>query len=169
VIHAIVGRILDPGMADVVHVRDKESEARRVLETIRWFVERGFRVVVNTRADLAIAAGAAGVHLPSNAPRAARFRGIAPPGFLVGVSCHSREVLLRAEADGADYAYLSPVFPPKSKADGRPALGWAGFALAVRGLRVPVLALGGLTRADLAASREAGAAGIAGISLAFEK
>lgn len=166
-IHAIVDRAGEV-RADVVHVRNKQLEARPLLELVRWFVSAGHRVVVNTRCDVALAAGAAGVHLPGNWIDLSRYRVIVPAGFLIGVSCHSREDLLRAQAEGADYAYLSPVFAPLSKQDARPPLGLDGFSGMVAGLSLPVLALGGITAVRIPECLAAGAAGVAGISLAGE-
>ncbi len=163
-IHRIVDAI-GAAEGDVVHVRNKQVEARELLALARHYVGLGRRVVVNTRVDVALAAGAMGAHLPADAIGAARWRTIVPADFLLGVSCHSREELLRAEAEGADYAYLSPVFAPFSKQDTRSPLGLDGFAEAVRGVRMPVLALGGITLERIEACRRAGAAGVAAITL----
>lgn len=164
-IHAIVDRTRDVPGADFVHVRNKKLEARELLALVRWYVERGYRVIVNTRTDVAIAVGAAGVHLPSDSLRAATVRKVVPDGFLIGVSCHSREELLRAQDDGADYAYLSPVFAPLSKGYDQPVLGINGFRKTIRGLSIPVIALGGITPERISECLDAGANGVAGISL----
>lgn len=163
VIHAIVDSAKNV-RADFIHVRNKQATARELLEIVRHY--RGQRVIVNSRMDVALAAGAVGLHLASDAPSPAEFRGIAPPGFLIGVSCHNREDLERAEAEGADYAYLSPVFQPLSKAVVGPVLGLEGFARSIEGLRIPVLALGGITMERIPLCIASGAAGVAGISLA---
>jgi thiamine-phosphate pyrophosphorylase len=162
--HAIVDRRRSV-RADAIHVRNKSASARELLDLARWYVARGARVIVNTRADVALAAGAAGVHLPSGSFAPRELRAITPPGFLIGVSCHSRADVERAQAEGADYAYLSPVFSPQSKPDARTPLGLEGFAAAIRGLTLPVFALGGVTPARLSECLAAGAAGIAGIGL----
>lgn len=164
VIHAIVDRRRNV-RTDVIHVRNKRAPARELFELVSWYVTRGDQVVVNARADVALAAGASGVHLPSGSLAPRELRRIVPHGFLIGVSCHSREDLERAEAQGADYAYLSPVFAPLSKDDSRQTLGLDGFAAEVRGLTIPVFALGGVTPGRLGECLAAGAAGIAGISL----
>ena len=168
-IHALVDRRQTLQGIDWVQVRAKELEARPLLELVRWYLAQSPRVIVNSRTDVAIVAGAAGVHLPAGSPDPRRVRKLAPPGFLIGVSCHSRAELEQAEQAGADYAYLSPVFPSRSKADCRPPLGLDGFARLVSGLSIPVLALGGLRREHLADCQAAGAAGIAGISLARDE
>jgi thiamine-phosphate pyrophosphorylase len=164
VIHAIVDRRRNV-RADVIHVRNKNATARELLELVGWYVARGDRVVVNTRADIAMAAGAAGVHLPSGSFAPQELRVIAPRGFTIGVSCHNRDDLRRAADEGADYAYLSPVFAPISKQDSRPLLGLDGFAAAITGVAIPVFALGGMTPDRLSDCLAVGAAGIAGIGL----
>lgn len=165
VIHVIVDRVREVRGADFIHVRNKELDAIDLLKIVRWYVEQGHRAIVNTRTDVAIAGGAAGVHLPSHSLVPSTVRRITPPEFLIGISCHSREDLLHAQGEGADYAYLSPVFTPLSKADATPPLGIDGFRRAVEGLTIPVLALGGITPDRIQECLRAGAAGVAGITL----
>jgi thiamine-phosphate pyrophosphorylase len=164
VIHAIVDRKRDVRV-DAIHVRNKFITARELLDLVVWYIARGGRVIVNTRADVALAAGAAGVHLPAGSFAPRELRAITPPGFLIGVSSHSRDDLQRAQDEGADYAYLSPVFAPLSKQDVRTPIGLAGFSQAIAGIQIPVFALGGVTPGRLSECLAAGAAGIAGISL----
>ncbi len=122
------------------------------------------KLIVNARADVAFAAGAAGLHLPSASPPPYRYARIAPHGFLIGVSCHNLDELLRAESEGASYAFLGPVFPTLSK-PGAPPLGLAAFQAAVHKVKIPVYALGGITFENEPSCIAAGAAGVAGISL----
>lgn len=122
----------------------------------------GALLVVSGRVDLALAAEAHGVHLPERGLPAEEVRG-AWPELLVGRSCHDREGLLAAQAAGADYALLSPVAAPHSKPLAGRALGIDGFAGAVRGLTLPVLALGGIGPALAGPLRACGAAGLAAL------
>jgi thiamine-phosphate pyrophosphorylase len=123
------------------------------------------KFLVNSRVDVALAAGAAGAHLPSGSLAPKTWRPITPPGFLFGVSCHSLIEVRAAEEEGANYVVFGPVFPPLSKPSRVPAVGLAGLARAAAAVKIPVLALGGVTCANATACVEAGAAGVAGISL----
>ncbi len=150
--------------AGMIQIRAKQLPARTLFDLTRAVlrVAGGARVLVNSRVDVALAAGAAGVHLPSLSIAPARLRAITPPGFLVGVSCHRREELERAEQEGADFAVFGPVYPTRSHPGA--AMGLEAFGTAVRGLKLPVYALGGVSRENAADCIAAGAAGIAGIS-----
>ena len=85
----------------------------------------------------------------------------------VGASCHNLEELVQAEKIGVDFAVLAPVLPTPTHPDA-PALGWEKFARLVEQVNIPVYALGGLSHADLARARQAGAQGLAGIRMFLE-
>lgn len=154
---------------DWVQIREKDLPPRVLLDLVARVLEvarpRGIKVLVNERVDVALAAGADGVHLPSHsiAPSAIRRLGAK---LLIGVSCHDEVELAAAVSEGADFAVLGPVFAPLSKLSDRPPLGVEEFRRVVsRWPGFPVLALGGITQDRILVCAEAGAAGIAGISL----
>jgi thiamine-phosphate pyrophosphorylase len=157
----VIRRNISAGV-DWVQIRERDLPAREVFALVE---DLPAKIIVNSRVDVALAAGAAGAHLPSHSPPPRLWRKITPPGFLIGVSCHTAQELRIAEEEGADYAVFGPVFPPLSKPSDRPAHGLEGLARAVAGIRIPVLALGGITRENAASCVAAGAAGIAGISI----
>jgi thiamine-phosphate pyrophosphorylase len=151
---------------EMIQLRENHLAARELLELARRVVAlaagTGVEVLVNTRVDIALAAGADGVHLPGDSIAPARWREIVPEGFLIGASCHTIVTLQRAEAEGADFAVFGPVFPSPGK--GAP-IGVAGLANGVRSTRLPVYALGGINEENAVACLHAGAAGVAAISL----
>ena len=117
---------------------------------------------MNTRTDVALACGAQGVHLPAGSIAPSTIRRITPPGFLIGVSCHTIEELQAAEREGADFAVFGPVFPSAQNRL-RPSASKPSERLP--SVRLPVYALGGVTAENAPQCIEAGAAGVAGISL----
>jgi thiamine-phosphate pyrophosphorylase len=122
------------------------------------------RLLVNGRADIALAAGAHGVHLPADGLPAAALRARWGPGLLLGVSTHSLAEVEQARRAGADYAVFGPVWETPGKTAATPPAGLDALARAAR-LGIPVYALGGVTLARFAAVAAAGAAGVAAIRL----
>lgn len=152
---------------EMIQVREKDLPAAQLCELVHRFlvVCPQTRIVVNSRLDVALALGAQGVHLPGSSASPVALRAICPPRFLIGVSCHSIEEVRAAEREGADYAMLAPVFAPISKASDLPPLGLAVLREVCASVAIPVYALGGITGENSTACIEAGAAGVAGISL----
>jgi thiamine-phosphate pyrophosphorylase len=150
---------------DMIQIRAKELSARALAELVRGAVASALqsKILVNTRTDIALACGAHGVHLPAGSMSPATIRVIVPPGFLIGVSCHSIEELQAAEREGADFAVYGPVFPSLTKS--LTPIGIDAFREAVARVQLPVYALGGVTPQNAPACVASGAAGIAGISL----
>lgn len=163
----VIERAIAAGV-DLIQIRERalgEGELLRLVEAA-LACTRGTstRVLVNDRLDVALAAGAAGVHLPSHGFTAAEVRRRYPE-LLIGVSCHNLEELHHAGEGGADFAVFGPVFETASKRAYGPPLGVEKLGLAVSSTKLPVLALGGITMTNARACLEAGAAGLAAISL----
>ncbi|MGD0514272.1 MAG: thiamine phosphate synthase [Terriglobales bacterium] len=159
---------------DFIQLREKDLSARD-LETLARAArlaiesrEQKTALLINSRSDIALACGAAGVHLPANDLLPSEVRKIwAKAGQAtrpsITVSCHSADDVARAASEGADFAVFAPVFGKKDAPHTSPA-GLDGLREACR-QKIPVLALGGVTLANGRACLEAGATGIAAIRL----
>ena len=146
---------------DFIQIREKDISARELFEfTLAVLEVRGMeirtpvptKVLINSRADVALAAGVEGVHLPSDAPQHTL------PGLLIARSCHTPDEI---KATTADFVTFGPVFSSPGKDEG---VGLEALEAACR-LGKPVYALGGVTWENAASCMQAGAEGIAGIRL----
>jgi thiamine-phosphate pyrophosphorylase len=157
----------DAAGVDWIQIREKDLPARELAALVEraLAVSTRARIIVNTRVDVALACGAHGAHLPEGSPAPSVWRPLAPPGFLIGVSCHTLEKVVETACEGADYVIFAPVFAPRSKPASAPAQGLARLAEACAAVPIPVLALGGITEENAPQCIEAGAAGIAAITL----
>jgi thiamine-phosphate pyrophosphorylase len=164
----VVRRAIRRGV-DFIQIREKDLTDRNLFELVRRTARlaqgTGTRVLVNGRVDVALAAGAHGVHLPSQSLTPQDVRGCVPGRFLVGVSTHSIGEVSRAAQQGADYVLLGPLFPTPSKLRYGKPLGLDCLRRACRSVSLPVLALGGIGPEQVETTLGAGAAGVAGISL----
>lgn len=148
--------------------RDLESIARSAVDAVRRESRSGHtRLLINSRTDIAIACGADGVHLRSDDVPVATVRQVWERAEIarkpvIGVSCHTEADVKAAASDGADFVAFAPVFG-KSEI-GAPGVGLDSLRATIR-IGNPVFALGGVTLENARACIEAGAAGIAGISL----
>jgi len=147
----------------VIDRGDGDAEARKRLAYLVWLKSvcqaSGALLMVSRRVDLALAAGAAGVHLPESGIAQVAVRATWPD-LVIGRSCHDRAGL-EAASLCADYALLSPVATPTSKPSSSEPLGIAGFSRSIAGLSLPVFGLGGVTPRLAAELRRVGAAGVA--------
>jgi thiamine-phosphate pyrophosphorylase len=123
--------------------------------------------VVNDRVDLALAAGAGGVHLGLDDLPVAAVRAVVPDGFVIGATARDPEQARRAVDGGADYLGVGPVHATTTK-DGLPApIGLAGLEAVARAVSVPVVAISGITAASVPAVLDAGAHGVAVVAAVF--
>ena len=154
---------------DLVQIREKNLATQELVALVQYAVTgargTGTQIVVNDRLDVALALGAAGVHLGTQSMPAQAVRACVPRDCLVGVSCHSLDEALEAEAAGADYLLLGPIFPTPSKLPYGPPLGLTTLKQVAARTRLPILALGGITVDRVKPCLSAGATGIAGISI----
>lgn len=120
-------------------------------------------VLINSRCDVALATMAAGVNLPERDILVSDARKLLGER-LTGRSVHSLEAALIAEGDGADFVIFGPVWPSESHPDGE-RVGVEALSRVARALRIPVLAIGGVTEERIAECHAAGAAGFAAIRL----
>jgi len=149
---------------DLIQIRERDLDAATLLAFAAEVVRRApatARIVVNDRADVAVASGAAGVHVRSDGPPAARVRSLGPPGWLVGRSVHAANEA--AAASDADYLIFGTVFPSTSKPAQTVVAGLEGLRAACAAASTPVLAIGGIARGRVADCRRAGASGVAAI------
>jgi thiamine-phosphate pyrophosphorylase len=150
--------------ATILQLRAPALDARSLQEAAAELVASSpVPVLVSSRCDIALAVGAAGVNLPERDITTADARALLGD-LLIGRSVHSIEAALRAETEGVDFVIFGPVWPsashPEAVAAGLDALGAVAKAV-----RIPVLAIGGVTRDRIAECHHAGAAGFAAIGL----
>jgi thiamine-phosphate pyrophosphorylase len=154
---------------DMIQVREKDLPDRGLLELVGRAVElvagTGSRVLVNDRLDIALAAGAHGVHLGGHSAPPGEVRAIAPEGFLIGVSTHNMKELDAAVEGGADFVTFGPVFKTLSKAQYGPPVGIDALERACSESAVPVFPLGGISRDNYSELLRLPVAGLSAISL----
>jgi thiamine-phosphate pyrophosphorylase len=151
------------GGATMVQVRLKDADARTAVAVARRLAqELPVPVTVNDRADIAIAAGAAGVHVGADDLPVDVIRAMSPPGFIIGASYGSDEELDGTR--GADYVGIGPVFATGTKRDAGTAIGPEGFARLRARTGLPAVGIGGIDERNARVVVDAGATGIAVVS-----
>lgn len=165
----VVTRAIDGG-ATTVQLREKNlgkqaffDEACSLLALCR---ERNVCFIVNDNVDIAAACGANGIHVGQSDSPASAIRPRLGPEAIIGVSAQTVEQALRAEAEGADYLGVGAVFPTGSK-DDADAVSFATLADICNAVKIPVIAIGGITLQNMEALAGTGIAGIAVISAIF--
>ena len=152
----------------MIQLRAKDADARALVEVARALVAAlpaHVPLIVNDRADVALAAGAAGVHVGADDLPVAAVRRIAPPDFVIGASVGCDAEV--AGSRGADYVGIGPVYGTASKDDAGTAIGIDEFARLARACALPAVGIGGIDAANAAAVIAAGASGVAVIRAVF--
>ncbi|NCA82022.1 MAG: thiamine phosphate synthase [Opitutae bacterium] len=156
------------GGVTCVQLREKSCGTREFIEEARASVAvlrgAGVPLIVNDRVDVALAAGAAGVHLGQRDMALADARRLGPPGWIIGISAESVEDAIRAEREGADYIGVSPVFATPTKTDTAPPLGLEGLRAIRAVVKIPLVAIGGIHTGNARDVIRAGADGLAVVS-----
>ena len=165
----VVDAAVDGGV-NIVQLRDRAANHEALLRDARELrdVTRGRALLfVNTDLDAAIASGADGVHLPEGAGAIAEARARAGAAMLISRAVHSVEAALAAEREGVDVVQAGTLFSTASKPGGA-TLGVDGLRAICDAVRIPVIAIGGITVQNAALAIGAGAAGVAVIGAVFD-
>jgi thiamine-phosphate pyrophosphorylase len=151
----------------LLQYRNKSGNAREMLEQaqeLRRTLGNSVKLIMNDRADLALAAGFDGVHVGQDDLSPEGARKVIGEGLWLGVSTHNPEQVREADQTSADYIAVGPVFATVSKAKPDPVIGLEGVRRARELTRKPLVAIGGITRGNCCAVIEAGADSVAVIS-----
>lgn len=161
---SILQRVLAVG-APAVQLRERDLSAKDLLALAREVrsvtAARGSQLLINDRIDVALALGEVGVHLRSNSLPLRVARRLLSDQRLLGISAHSVDEAVQAEANGADYVVLGPVYETPSKKAFGPPLGLDRLEEACHRVRIPIIGIGGVTTARAREVRRAGAFGVA--------
>jgi thiamine-phosphate pyrophosphorylase len=151
----------------LLQYRDKSGNAQQMLDSARELKRRlgnSVKLIMNDRADLALAADFDGVHVGQDDLSPEGARKVIGKSLWLGVSTHNPEQVREVAQTSADYIAIGPVFPTTSKANPDPAIGLDGIRQARALTRKPLVAIGGITRANCRSVIEAGADSVAVIS-----
>ena len=156
------------GGVSVVQLREKACSTREFIEqalSVKAFLKtRHIPLIINDRIDVAQAVAADGVHLGQTDMPLETARGILGDTMIIGVSAESIEDAITAEKGGADYLGVSPIYATPTKTDTAPALGLEGLREIRKAVRLPLVGIGGLNRANAAGVIRNGADGVAVVS-----
>lgn len=156
------------GGVTCVQLREKHCATREFVAEARavraLLAGTGVHLVINDRIDVALAVGADGVHLGQTDMHIADARRIAGRSMFIGISVESLEDAIRAEAEGADYIGISPVFATTTKTDTAPPLGLHGVAAIRAAVSIPLVGIGGIDSTNAAHVIQVGCDGVAVVS-----
>jgi thiamine-phosphate pyrophosphorylase len=156
------------GGVTCVQLREKHASTREFLDEARRVREllagTNVPLIINDRLDVALAVGADGVHLGQTDMHISDARRLVGERLVIGISAESVADAIRAEAEGADYIGVSPVFTTPTKMDTAPPLGLEGLRAIRRTVRLPLVAIGSIRHDNAAEVLRAGADGLAVVS-----
>ena len=158
---------LAAGGVELIQYRNKDGDARTVLSharELRRALDRKVKLIMNDRADLCLAAGFDGAHVGQDDLSPEGARRVVGKDRIVGVSTHNLGQLKHADASPADYIAYGPIFSTGTKLNPDPVVGLDGLRAARAATRKPIVAIGGITRANAASVIDAGADSVAVIS-----
>lgn len=159
--------ILAQNGCTILQYRNKTGNSREILSharELRRRLGRDIGLIMNDRADLALAAGFNGVHVGQDDLSVEAVRKIVGPKLIIGTSTHNPEQLTAADKTSADYLAIGPVFQTTSKANPDPVVGLEGVRWARQLTRKPLVAIGGITPSTARQVIDAGADSLALIS-----
>lgn len=158
------------GGASIVQLREKHLDQAAFLAEAEQFTalcrRKGALSIINDNVDIALQSGADGVHIGQEDLAAGDARRILGPGKIIGVSAHSVEEALRAQAAGADYLGVGAAFATGTKADARP-IARETIRAVTAAVDIPAVAIGGITRENILELKGCGLAGAAVVSALF--
>jgi len=158
------------GGVTCVQLREKHCATKafideaRALKALLAGLETPIPLIINDRLDVALAIGADGIHLGQSDMALADARRLVGTTMLIGISAESMEDAIRAEAEGADYIGISPVFATPTKNDTAPPLGLDGIRRIRAAVKLPLVGIGGIHQENAGAVIRAGANGVAVVS-----
>ena len=166
--HAQLAEMAIEGGADTIQFRQKTGTTRDLLNTAREVQaicsRHSVPLIVNDRADIALAIGSAGVHFGQDDLPIVVGRKLFPPDSIIGASARTEEKIMEAIAEGADYIGFGPIRKTSSKSDAEAPKGLDALARMCEIAQCPVIAIGGITVEDVYDVIRAGAHGVAVIS-----
>jgi thiamine-phosphate pyrophosphorylase len=163
--HAEQVRLLSLGGASLIQLREKRMPALEFYEEAKTAQQSGVRLIINDRVDIALAAGAAGVHLGQDDLSPEATRKLLGPEAIIGYSTHNIDQAIRAIKLPIDYLAIGPIFSTTTKTDTAPVLGFDGLRAVRRTIgQFPLVAIGGITLENAREVIDAGADSVAVIS-----
>jgi len=163
--HAEQVRLLSIGGASLIQLREKQMPALEFYQQARAAQRHGVQLLINDRVDIALAVGAAGVHLGQDDMPPDAARKLIGTQAIIGYSTHNLEQAVNAIRDPIDYLAVGPIFSTTTKSDTAPVLGLEGLRAVRQAIgHFPLVAIGGITSANAREVIEAGADSVAVIS-----